>query len=98
MQAVWNGRKARDELRRKGQQSTLDRIGCDYRYLLHGDKRYDYQGPIFAGDDVALTTTVVEFYDKKGGAMEFVTLESVVEHAKRGVLVRATRNLLHRLG
>lgn len=89
---------ANDELRRRGEQSTLDRIGCDYRYLLHGDERYDYPGLIFAGDEVTLTTTVVDFYDKKGGAMEFVTLESVVEHAERGVLVRATRNLLHRLG
>ena len=89
---------ANDELRRGGRPSTLDRIGCDYRYLLHGDERYDYVGPIFAADEVTLTTKVVDFYDKKGGAMEFVTLESVVEHASRGVLVRATRNLLHRLG
>lgn len=89
---------ANDELRRKGQPSALDRIGCDFRYLLHGDERYDYQDPVFAGDHVTLTTTVVNFYDKKGGLMEFVTLESVVEHADRGTLVRATRNLLHRLG
>ena len=89
---------ANDELKRTGQPSTLDRIGCDYRYLLHGDESYDYLGPIFAGDEVSLTTTVVDFYDKKGGAMEFVTLRSTVEHPDRGVLVRATRNLLHRLG
>lgn len=89
---------ANDELKRMGQPSTLDRIGCDYRYLLHGDESYDYVGPIFAGEEVSLTTTVVDFYDKKGGSMEFVTLRSTVEHADRGVLVRATRNLLHRLG
>lgn len=89
---------ANDELRRTGRPSTLDWIGCDYRYLLHGDETYEYAGPIFAGDEVSLTTTVVDFYDKKGGAMEFVTLRSTVEHAERGVLVRATRNLLHRLG
>ncbi|WP_174286966.1 MaoC family dehydratase N-terminal domain-containing protein [Sphingomonas bacterium] len=89
---------ANDELKRTGQPSTFDRIGCDYRYLLHGDESYEYIGPIFAGDEVSLTTTVVDFYDKKGGAMEFVTLRSSIEHADRGVLVRATRNLLHRLG
>ena len=89
---------ANDELRRRGERSTLDRIGCDYRYLLHGDERYEYHGPIFAGDEVALTTTVTDFYDRKGGAMEFVTLRSVIEHATRGALVSATRSLLHRLG
>ena len=89
---------ANDELKRTGQPSTLDRIGCDFRYLLHADESYDYLGPVFAGDEVSLTTTVVDFYDRKGGAMEFVTLRSTVAHADRGVLVRATRNLLHRLG
>lgn len=89
---------ANDELQRTGQRSTLERIGCDFRYLLHGDETYEYVGPILAGDEVSLTTTVVDFYDKKGGAMEFVTLRSTVQHAERGVLVRATRNLLHRLG
>lgn len=88
---------ANDELKRSGQSSFLDRIGCDYRYLLHGDESYDYLGGIYAGEEVSLTTTVVDFYDRKGGAMEFVTLRSTVEHAARGVLLRATRSLLHRL-
>ena len=89
---------ADEELRRTGQPSTLERIGCDFRYLLHGDENYEFVAPAFAGDEVSLTTEVVDFYDKKGGAMEFVTLRSTVEHATRGVLVRTTRNLLHRLG
>lgn len=90
--------EANEELRRTGRASVPDRIRCDYRYLLHGEERYDYSGRVFAGEDVTLTTTVLDFYDKKGGSMEFVTLESFVEHRDRGVLVRAVRTLLHRLG
>lgn len=89
---------ANDELNRLGQCSTLDRIGCDFKYLLHGDERYEYHGLIFAGDEVTLTTTVIDFYEKKGGSMEFVTLQSFIDHSERGRLVSATRNLLHRLG
>lgn len=88
---------ANDELRLTGRPSTFDRIGCDYRYLLHGDEHYDYLQPVFAGEEVTLITTVTDFYEKKGGALEFVTLRSTVEHADRGVLIRATRTLLHRL-
>jgi len=83
--------------RRSGQPSAAEVVKCDYRYLLHGDETYAYFGPIFAGDEVTITTSIAEFYDKKGGEMEFVTFVSELTHAERGVLVRATRNLLHRL-
>lgn len=66
--------------------------------LLHGDEHYSYHGLIFAGDTVSFDTRVVDFHDRKGGMLEFVTLESRITHAERGVLISATRNLLHRLG
>ena len=88
---------ANEERRRRGEVALAELIGCDYRYLLHGNEHYDYEQLIFAGDEVSLTTSIVDFYDKKGGAMEFVSIESVIEHAERGVLVRATRTLLHKL-
>ncbi|MDR3470553.1 MAG: MaoC family dehydratase N-terminal domain-containing protein [Devosia sp.] len=86
-----------EERRRRGEPAVATLVNCDFRYLLHGDETYEYLGPIFAGDEVTLTTTIADFYDKKGGDMEFVTFVSVLEHVTRGVLVRATRNLLHRL-
>lgn len=82
----------------RGEMSGLEFVGADFRYLLHGSERYDYHGPIFAGDEVSLTMEVLDFFDKKGGALEFVTLRSSVTHADRGLLVSATRTLLHRLG
>lgn len=88
---------ADDERKRRGMPSTMEIVKCDLRYLLHGDERYFYQAPIYAGEEVSFTTTVLDFYDKKGGAMEFVTFESTLSHAKRGVLVRSQRTLLHRL-
>jgi acyl dehydratase len=88
---------ATEERTRRGTPTLLDVVKADFRYLLHGDERYFYQGPLYAGEEVSLTTKVLEFYDKKGGAMEFVTFESTLAHAKRGVLVRSQRTLLHRL-
>jgi hypothetical protein len=89
---------ADDERRRRGEPVAAALIGCDFRYLLHGDEQYSYDGLIYAGDEVALSTRVVDFFDKKGGAMEFVVLESLVTHVDRGVLLRSKRTLLHRLG
>lgn len=89
---------ANDELRRTAKPSVLDLIGCDFRYLLHGDEQYEYHSLIYACDTLTLTTSVVDFYDKKAGAMEFATVRSVVEHRARGPVVNATRTMLHRFG
>lgn len=88
---------ANEQLVRLGEVSAVTLVGCDYRYLLHGDERYDYRSLVYAGDELTLTTHVVDFYDKKGGALEFVTFRSIVTHEQRGVLISTTRNLLHRL-
>ena len=69
----------------------------DFRYLLHGDEAYTYDGIFFAGEEVNFVSKIVDFYDKKGGTLEFIRIESFIEHATRGTLVRGTRNLLHRL-
>ena len=89
---------ADEERRRLGIPAAIDLVGGDFRYLLHGDEHYTYDGLVYAGEEVSLTTRVVDFYEKKGGLMEFVVFESLITHVERGVLVRAERTLLHRLG
>ncbi len=88
---------AHEERSRKGAPNPTEVIGCDFRHLLHGEQHYTYEGLVFAGDEVSVETTVVDFYDKRGGLLEFVVLESTIHHDDRGVLVRARRTLLHRL-
>ena len=88
---------ANEALRRRGIPTAAERVKCDYRYLLHGEERYFYQAPLYAGEEVEIGTTILDFYEKKGGAMEFVTFESTIRHPARGVLIRSQRTLLHRL-
>ena len=82
----------------RGQIDAAALVGCDFRYLLHGDEAYAYLGLIYAGDEVEISTEVIDFYDKKGGAMEFVVLVSRVTHPERGLLLTSKRTLLHRFG
>lgn len=89
---------AEEERARLGQPSLITLLKCDFRRLLHGDESYAYNGLIFAGDTLKFDTKIIDFYEKKGGLMEFVTIESTVSHAARGTLITATRTLLHRLG
>jgi acyl dehydratase len=88
---------ADEERRRRKLPSLLELAGADFRYLLHGEERYFYEAPIYAGEEVELTGLVTDFFDKKGGTMEFVSIESRMVHPSRGLLMRGERSLLHRL-
>jgi acyl dehydratase len=89
---------ANEELARRGEPGANQIVGCDVRYLLHGDETFRYRGLVYAGDALEMTTTVVDFFDRKNGALEFVTLRLEARHAERGVLIESNRTLLHRLG
>lgn len=90
-------KSANEERERRGIPTAAQLVKSDFRYLLHGEERYFYHAPIYAGEAVDISTVITDFYDKKGGAMEFVTYESRIVHPERGLLVRAQRSLLHRL-
>lgn len=51
-------------------------IGVDMRRILHGEQKFEYHRPIYAGDRVTLITTTSEIYDKKGGALEFIAQDT----------------------
>ncbi|MDJ0653110.1 MAG: MaoC family dehydratase N-terminal domain-containing protein [Xanthomonadales bacterium] len=51
-----------------------EELGIDYRYLLHGEESFSYQGLIFAGDTITLQDRIDKMYEKKGGAMDFMEL------------------------
>jgi len=82
---------------RAGKASLPTLIGCNFARLLHGEERYDYHGLIFAGDRLAVSTEILGFEDKKGGALEFAHMRTEIRHAERGLLVTITRSLVHRL-
>lgn len=88
---------AEEERRRSDQRSYYDFVGCDMRYLLHGNEGYIYNGQIYAGDTLSFETTVAGFEDKKGGALELCKLVLRVVHPRRGLLIEGRRTLIHRL-
>lgn len=89
---------AHEERRRAGVSDLMRSIGCDFRYLLHGEQRYAYDGLIYAGEEVSVSTEVVDFYDKRGGLLEFVVLETSIVQPERGARLLSTQTLVHRLG
>lgn len=83
---------------RLGFTPVFDMVRCDLRYLLHGTERYEYAGPLLAGDEITITTEVLGFEDKKGGALELCHVRSSLTHPDRGEVVAIRRTFVHRLG
>jgi acyl dehydratase len=50
----------------------LEDFGIDIRYILHGEQAFRNYAQIYAGDRMTLTTEVVDIYEKKNGALEFL--------------------------
>jgi acyl dehydratase len=53
-------------------------LGVDFRYVLHGTQKFTYHRMAFAGDDLLLRSRIADVTQKKGGALEFIVLESEV--------------------
>ncbi|HSV71995.1 MAG TPA: MaoC family dehydratase N-terminal domain-containing protein [Methylibium sp.] len=58
----------------------LTDIGVNLLYILHGQQRFDYHAPAFAGDRLSFDATITDIYDKKGGALQFVVKQTQVRN------------------
>ncbi|UVE18713.1 MaoC family dehydratase N-terminal domain-containing protein [Pseudomonas sp. LS44] len=76
-----------------GSGSVLSRLNIDIGKILHGEQSFTYHKQAFAGDRLSFETKIVDIYDKKGGALEFVVRETRVTDAA-GDLVAELRNSL----
>ena len=53
--------------------------------ILHAEQSFEHIAPVFAGDSVEVQRTVREIYDKKGGAMTFIAVDTSYRVAARPV-------------
>lgn len=56
-------------------------LGVDFRNVLHGAQKFVHEEPAFAGDELELRPRISDVYDKKGGVLEFVVVETAVTRA-----------------
>ena len=63
--------------------------------VLHAEQSFEFDAPVHVGDVVAITRTVTDMVDKRGGAMTFITVDSHFSVAGRPV-GRATQTVMLR--
>lgn len=80
------------ELMTNAEANALAVLGVDIGKVLHGEQSFSYRGQIYAGDTISLRSKITEIYAKKGGALEFITTETVAEN-QNGAQVGSTRTV-----
>ncbi len=74
---------------RGSSRAILTALGVPLARVLHAEQQFEYITPILAGDVVTVSRRVVDLYAKKGGAIEFIVIESVFTSAGGEVLGRS---------
>jgi acyl dehydratase len=66
-------------------------MGFDLHRVLHGEQSFRYHRMLYAGDTVTLVTRTSDIYEKKGGALEFIVLDTsaVNQHGELCVEMRS---------
>ncbi|MDH4007352.1 MAG: MaoC family dehydratase N-terminal domain-containing protein [Desulfuromonadales bacterium] len=74
----------------------LTEMGISLGKLLHGEQNFTYHAPICAGDTITLQSKVVDIYDKKGGALEFLVQDYSLKNQDGQLVAEMRRTLVVR--
>ncbi len=72
-----------------GSESWSEELGIDPEHLLHGEQAFESFHPIYAEDELLLQRRVVDQYEKKGGRLSFVVVETELTNQRSELCVRA---------
>lgn len=57
---------------------SYESMGVDYKRLLHAEEKTENIHSLYAGDRLVLVAEVVDMYEKKDGALEFLVIQTNV--------------------
>lgn len=75
---------------------VLDLLDMDIGRVLHGSQEFEYLGMIYAGDTITVTSILKDMFDKKGGALEFIVMESSYTNQHGELVSKAVNTLVYR--
>ena len=77
---------------------VLELLEMDIARILHGSQAFEYFAPICAGDRITVSSRIADIFDKKGGALDFVVMETDYHNQDGELVAKASNTLVHRNG
>jgi acyl dehydratase len=81
----------------RDRDAAIEDLGFDFKRLLHGGTRWEYERPIVVGDELTCRRRVVAVKrreGKRGGSMTFVTVEAEFTDPAGEVVLRQYDTLI----
>ena len=85
-----------DSLAPSNDPGVLKQLGVDIGRILHGEQRFKYGKPIYAGDEITFESEITDMYEKKGGDLQFVVSESTATNQNGEVVGKVINSLVIR--
>lgn len=73
----------------QSKEFSIADMGINLPAVLHGEQNFTYHHPIFSGDRIRLRSKVVDIYDKKGGALDFIVQDTTAHNQNDELCVTA---------
>jgi hydroxyacyl-ACP dehydratase HTD2-like protein with hotdog domain len=77
-------------------RAIVSALQIDLRRILHVEQEFEYHLPIRAGDRVTVERTVSDIHARKGGALEFVVVDSTLHNGDGTSFGRSRQTILVR--
>ncbi len=74
----------------------VELLAMDIGRILHGGQDFEYFGQIYAGDEITVNRELVDIYQKKNGALEFVVVESRYHNQEGRLMALARATMIYR--
>lgn len=71
-------------------------MGMNLQRILHAQQRFEYFGPIYAGDKITFESRIADIYENRGGSMQFVIEETVATNQEGEVTTRLRQTIVER--
>jgi hypothetical protein len=74
-------------------REILAALGVDLTRVLHAEQEFEYHAAFRSGDVLTVERVVSDIYERKGGQLEFIVVDSVIRQAG-GALVARTQQVI----
>ena len=71
-------------------------LGIDFGKILHAGQTYKYYKPVYAGDVITMESQIVDLYEKKNGALQFIEFQSTYANQDNIMVAESLATLVAR--